>query len=307
MRVVGIAFFFLSLSARAEDALRVRAQITTAPRAVVRLGQLVEQPELLGPDASIVISKGLTANSSERVSPAKLAQVLRPVITRARAEGHELHLVLPARTVITANSHDFNAVNVAAELIQGWQAQCAECRFEIENLNLPQILNIRDWSIKVLPALPRGTFSVALTLDRADAAATTGWVNGRLLVKRRVPVARRLLQMGERVTPDDFAMEFRDTAQAYDGVPNASEVTGRKLRRGVALGDVMWQGTLERDRAIHRGDQVQLRAATTDWEVSLSVVAPQDGFVGDVINFKNTKTNNVVIGRVTGPGQAEIQ
>ena len=293
--------------AGAEDVLRVRAAVTVPPDQPVRLSQLVETPDLLGADATVVVQKGLAAGSSDRVSNARLAGWLRPVIARARAGGSELRLALPPRVIITASTHEFTAATIAAELIEGWRAQCAECRLEIENINLPQVAKVRSWSIKTLPGLPKGPFSVSLELVRDQAAPTIGWVSGRLLVKRRVPVARRLLQVGERLTDGDFAFEYRDTAQAYDGIPGANEVTGRKVRRGVANGDVLWQGALERDRAIHRGDLVQLKASDKDWEISLGVIAPQDAFVGDVVNFKNARTNALVIGRVTGPGQAEIQ
>jgi flagella basal body P-ring formation protein FlgA len=302
-----IALGLTLLTARAEDTLRVRAEASVVAGAPVRLSQLVESTESLGSLGDTVVRDGLAAGSSDVVSGARLNSWFRPIVSKARAEGRVLRLGLPPKLIITASTREFTAATIASELIEGWRSQCGACRLEIEGLNLPQVGRVRAWSIKSLPTLPRGPFSVALEIHRDKAAPTVGWVSGRVLVKRRVPVAKRLLPVGERLRDDDFAFEYRDTAQAYDGIPEQKDLTGHKLVRPIANGDVVWKGSIERERAIHRGDLVQLRASDKDWEVSIGVIAPQDAVVGDVLNFKNTRTNATVVGRVTAPGQAEIQ
>jgi flagella basal body P-ring formation protein FlgA len=64
---------------------------------------------------------------------------------------------------------------------------------------------------------------------------------------------------------------------------------------------------LERERAIRAGEMVQLRTADGDWEVTVSMVAQQDAFIGDIINLKNPKTNNILMGQVTGRGEVELR
>jgi flagella basal body P-ring formation protein FlgA len=39
----------------------------------------------------------------------------------------------------------------------------------------------------------------------------------------------------------------------------------------------------------------------------MSVVAQQDAMIGDVINLKNPKTNNLLTGQVTGFGEVELR
>src|SRR6185312_11684951 len=97
--------------------------------------------------------------------------------------------------------------------------------------------------------------------------------------------------------------EYRDTSFAYDGIPQNDELSGKRLKQSLRAGDILWGSQLERERAVRRGDLVQLRSAEGSWEVSMSVVAQQDGFVGDVISLKNPRSNTMLMGQVTAPGE----
>ena len=44
-----------------------------------------------------------------------------------------------------------------------------------------------------------------------------------------------------------------------------------------------------------------------NWEVSLSVVAQQDAYIGDIVNLKHPKTNTTLVGQVTGQGEVELR
>ena len=297
----------LPLCAQADvkvDALvRVRPRISRAAGREVRLIDLceVEDPALAEALKAIVV-----ATSPAKLGTPELINLFRPVIDRARAGGANVRLNLPKSVEILAG-RDLAPAAVSEELIARWQPACADCRLEIEGLNLPQVPDVRDWSIKGKPELPRGSFSVALELIRAKGAPLVAWVSGRLAQKRRVAVAHRLIQMGERIERADFTFEDRDVAQAFDGLPAEDEIAGRRARRGLRVGEIMYLGTLERERAIHRGDAVRVHLAEAGWDVAITATSPQDAFVGDVVSFKNTKTGNVVVGSVTGPGEAVLR
>ncbi len=72
-------------------------------------------------------------------------------------------------------------------------------------------------------------------------------------------------------------------------------------------GDTLWLGLIEKEKAIRRGELVQVKSGEGLWEVSMTFVAQQDAVVGDVINLKNPKTNNVLTGQVTGFGEVELR
>jgi flagella basal body P-ring formation protein FlgA len=52
---------------------------------------------------------------------------------------------------------------------------------------------------------------------------------------------------------------------------------------------------------------VTVKSGEKNWEVSISVIAQQDAFVGDIINLKHPKTNTVLVGKVTGQGEVELR
>ncbi|MGZ3722859.1 MAG: flagellar basal body P-ring formation chaperone FlgA, partial [Bdellovibrionales bacterium] len=104
-----------------------------------------------------------------------------------------------------------------------------------------------------------------------------------------------------------FTWEFRDTSYAVDGIPTVEDLTGKRLKQGLRVNEILWRGMLERERAIRAGEMVQLKSSEGSWEVTMSMVAQQDAFIGDVINLKNPKNNNILMGQVTGRGEVELR
>src|SRR5262249_1435069 len=117
----------------------------------------------------------------------------------------------------------------------------------------------------------------------------------------------RSLQIGDRVTAQDFSWQYRDTSFALDGAPTAEDLSGKRLKQALASGDVLWKGMLEKERAVRAGDLVELKSTEGIWEVSLNAIAQQDAFIGDVIHLKNPKTNSLLMGQVTGRDEAELR
>jgi flagella basal body P-ring formation protein FlgA len=144
-------------------------------------------------------------------------------------------------------------------------------------------------------------------LIRDNGTLLQAFVSGRLVAKRKVPVALRMIPIGERIEASDVAWEYRDTSYSYDGVPSAEDLVGKRMKQGLRLGDIVFSSLLEKEKAVHRGEMVSVRAGSKGWEVSLNMVAQQDAAVGDTVNLKNPKTNNMLIGEVVGQGEVEIR
>jgi flagella basal body P-ring formation protein FlgA len=43
------------------------------------------------------------------------------------------------------------------------------------------------------------------------------------------------------------------------------------------------------------------------WEVSMSVVAQQDAYVGDVVNLKHPRNGSSLVGKVTAQGEVDLR
>lgn len=292
---------------KADVLLRVRPHVVVPAATEVRLSQLVDTDSLSAASRARLDAVPLfTVEDRREVTSAELMPRLREIVALERAQG-KVHVVVPSVVVIDTKRRVMDRETVAAELTQAWQPLCADCRLSVEDLSLPRVERVRDWSLKIKPELPRGSFSVAIELVRENGAPLPAWVSGRLVAKRRAPVARRALIPLERLQPADFEWEYRDTSSSYDGVPSEDEMVGRRVRQGVRAGDVLFSGLLEKERAVRRGEVVQLRSVEKGWEVSMSAVVQQDGFIGDMVNLKNARSGQTLVGQVTGIGEVELK
>jgi flagella basal body P-ring formation protein FlgA len=300
-----------AVTTQAQVSLRVRPYAVVSPDTEVRLSQLVDaqglSPEGQKRLSEIVLSRAPAHGERQEIANAGLTAALRPVLEAERARSVKVQIVIPKSVTIDTIKREISAEMVTGELIQGWQPLCADCKLEIEGLSLPKVDGIKDWTMKMKAELPRGSFSVPVELIKMNGQALPAWISGRLSVKRKVPVAQRLLGAGERLEAKDIAWEYRDTSFSLDGIPDESELEGKKVKQSVRASDVLWRGNLEKEKAIRRGDLVTVRSADGMWEVSMSVVAQQDAYVGDVVNLKHPRNGSSLVGKVTAQGEVDLR
>ncbi len=300
-----------SLAVGADVLLRVRPHVVVAPEVDVTLEQLVDAQNLSETSRAkmkqLTISKAPAYGERQELSQGGLMEILRDVVAREKTKGQKVHVVVPKTVVVDTIRREISPDQVTSELMQAWQPLCMDCQLQIENLSLPRIETIRDWNLKLRAELPKSTFSIPVDLTKENGAVVPAWISGRLVVKRKVPVAKRLLNIGERLTKDDINWEYRDTTFSLDGAPSEEELPGKKLKQSVRIGDIVWGNLLEKQKAVRRGESVQLRSHDTLWEVSLRAVAQQDADIGDVINLKNPQSNTTLMGEVVGQGEVELR
>lgn len=313
MKFAVVAFIASALSvANADVFIRVRPHVVVTPNSDVMLAQLVHAEGLSRTGTEkmrdTAMSKAPAYGERQELAPASLMEVLRPIVQSERMISKvPVHLVMSKSVIVDTLKRDITADGVSAELLQAWQPLCTDCKLEVEGLSLPAVQGVRDWTLKVKAELPRGSFSIPMDIIRMDRSPVSAWVSGRILVKRKAPVAKRALAPGERVQAADFAIEYRDTSFSTDGIPQDGEIVGRRLRSGARAGDILWASQLEKEKAVRRGETVQVKSSEGMWEVSMTVVAQQDAVIGDIINLKNPKTNNILVGQVTGLGEVELR
>lgn len=304
--------FMLGAAAQAEVMLRVRPHVVVQPNSEVRLAQLVDAQGLSESARAELqaVSLSLAPSDGERqqIANAGLTTLLRPIVQAERGRTREqVHLVVPKTVIIDTLRREIDADEVRAELLQAWQPLCSDCRLEIEGLSVPRVAGIRDWSMRIAAELPRGSFSVPVEITRESGAPQAAWVSGRLLTKKKVPVATRLLNSGDRLQARDVAWEYRDTSFAYDGIPREEDLVGKSVRQGLRAGDIVWTSLIAREKAISRGDLVTVKSGETGWEVSMTVLSTQDAYVGDLVNLKHPKTNAAIVGKVVGQREVELR
>lgn len=292
--------------------IRVRPHVVVPPNSEVHLSQLMDtqglSQESLQKIAAVSVSKAPEYGEKQEIASANIVEILREIVQKERERSKEaVHLIMPKTVIIDTIKRELSADLISNELMEAWQPLCADCKLEIESLSPPVITDVRDWTLKIKPELPKGSFSIPVEIVRETGGPISAWVNGHLVTKRKVPVAKRMINANERLQATDFTWEYRDTSYALDTIPSDDEITGKRLKQTLRASDILWRNLLEREKAVHRGEIVQLKSSAADWEVSLSVIAQQDGYVGDVINFKNPKTNNILVGEVVGQDEVVLR
>lgn len=159
-----------------------------------------------------------------------------------------------------------------------------------------------------LPAhAPRpGPVVVECELVNAQGARHLVAVPCKVFVRRVVPVAAARLPRHRVLEEDDVRwkeMEFSATGCWPEG---ASELTGRRLRRGIEPGAVVLTDLLESVPEVERGDAVDVIVRENGLEVRLEAVALEDGRAGEEIRLRNKDSRRVVRAVVTAPGCAEV-
>ena len=219
-------------------------------------------------------------------------------------------LQIPRQIVIENKGYDLNRDSVESELLANWRTLCSDCQLKVKSLQLPALakeLAHQPWSIENDGKLPRGSFAVRMLVKSDSGRSNVLWINGQLEVRMKVPVLTRAVAMNTRFNEADLTMELRDVTFATDTTPTASEVVGQRARFSMNANDIIWRGSILREKAVQRGQLVKVSVGDENWQVSLQAVTEQDGFVGDTISLRNPQTNRLLTGKVVASGEVEIR
>ena len=142
-----------------------------------------------------------------------------------------------------------------------------------------------------------------LTSDgvRRGAAVAT------LQVQTRYARASRAIARDEAITQDAFeVVNGVLPAIALRRVPAPDEVVGLKARRAIARGEALTSAVLLVPPAVRSGDEVTVKVAIGQVEVTGVAVASGSGQPGDVIRVMQPRTRRLVKARILGPGAVEV-
>ena len=142
-----------------------------------------------------------------------------------------------------------------------------------------------------------------LTTDgvRRGAAVAT------LQVQTRYARASRAIARDEAITQDAFeVVNGVLPAIALRRVPAPDEVVGLKARRAIARGEALTSAVLLVPPAVRSGDEVTVKVAIGQVEVTGVAVASGSGQPGDIIRVMQPRSRRLVKARILGPGAVEV-
>lgn len=132
------------------------------------------------------------------------------------------------------------------------------------------------------------------------------YVPVELSIWRSVVVVTAPIARGQTIAESDLGLEEHDvaTARGYYGHP--SELVGYIARRVLNVRSPVLASQVEAPLQVKRGDKVILTAMLGTLQVKMNGIAEADGRYGDRISVRNSDSQRVIEGRITGPGQVQV-
>lgn len=287
---------------------------------VLKLGDLIRSSGL---DANTVSElNGLSLGDAPRFGETRkfsdrgLSALLRYHLGLKEKElGNDLldqvQLKIPHEVIVEGAGLVVSEAEIKTEVLSKISDACGSCQVEISQMKIGVLRKYpleASWSIRLDNSNIRGPFSakieIVYQLKILDRVPITGTVH----LYRDVPVAQSQLNIGDRVQESDVKFVRREVTTAQDMTPSMAELQNAKLRRGVRANQIVWRGDLERERLIHRGDQVEVFVSQESWKISLKAIAQDSGMIGDRIRVTSlTDHKKTLNGVVIGKGQVELQ
>ena len=122
-----------------------------------------------------------------------------------------------------------------------------------------------------------------------------------------VVVAARPILRGQIITAGNLAKEEREVTrlnQGYFSKPGL--VVGSIAKRSIATHRVILPQSLSTPKLVYKGESISIQAIGSGLSIKAMGIALANGSMGDLIRVKNSKTQRVVEGRISAPGQITI-
>ena len=185
------------------------------------------------------------------------------------------------------------------------------CAYAVECREIPDSIVVPSGALRLVvdpSATPVLRGHVALALEVIVDGVTVRRVMVAAFVRTYASVllAARPLDARAPVGPCDVrTARVETTLWPRRAVADTSALAGKRTKRIIAEGSVIFEELLEQVPLVARGDRVTLRAEAKGVCVSIGAVALEDGRLGAVISLKAACTRDRLKGRVIEAGIVE--
>jgi flagella basal body P-ring formation protein FlgA len=140
--------------------------------------------------------------------------------------------------------------------------------------------------------------------------AARALVPGRTLVATDLEVGRPVVVLTEAlparslVTAASLVIEERAVDVPHDAVESLQGLGLLATNRLLHPGDILRKRDLTKAKLIKRGQRVAVESVGQHFRIASDLIALQDGYLGDQIQFQNIGSDRRVFATVTGAGKA---
>jgi flagella basal body P-ring formation protein FlgA len=133
------------------------------------------------------------------------------------------------------------------------------------------------------------------------------WITAAVRINAEIVTASKRIPQGKRMTSDEVVrtlLEISDLQAGY--FRNLEDVVGKTSRRTFSPGDPITRENVLDPFLIRHGDIVQLRLVRNGIALTSSVIAEQNGRLGDLIRVRNVEFSSILKAKVTGRAEVSI-
>ncbi len=173
----------------------------------------------------------------------------------------------------------------------------------------PLVLPPGSATCEVMPTDPAIIGSRGFTLIfRVDGRVVENLaLHAELQALAPVVVASIDLPRGVKLAPGDVRLVERDLSDIREPYLSVQAVLGKGLRRSLRAGEVLEKGLLVTPPLVHRGDLVTMTVHEGALILTARGAARDNGTLGETIRVSNTSSQKVVMCRVSGPGEVQVE
>jgi flagella basal body P-ring formation protein FlgA len=263
--------------------------------------QILEQLSKLdfGPAEKVLSTKEITAG--------EISKKLRELPEKIEAA---VKIIIPNAIRVKTVPYNLTAPVAEKLLSSKLQLSCPSCIYQIKNCQvapLPELPNGTTAEIETDLAHNKGPSTIKVVYSHQGKVVHRGWVSADIRIKQKVPVATKNLPMGQKITQEEIKFEERDITFVTDSSPSEEQLIGAKTRRTLRAAQVLLYSDIEREKAVNRGESIDVVSVGSDFIVSMKGVAQESGSVGDMIKVLNANSKKIIMGKVSGSGKVEIK
>ena len=232
--LVAVLILFSFLAEAAKTDLIIPEMTSFRWNDSVRLGSIVEgqfaDPEIMNRVYDIIVLPATSKEDIQILTSEQIALSLRQKLSfqdlqRVSLRIPEVVKLKPVRNYIYPQ-------DIKRQIFQTAFQQCA-CDARVDDLKLPTLKNGDEiLEIKIDNSGQKGAGSVLVPmLITTSKGRQQYYATASVQFFKEAPVAKRLLQIGERVNKDDIEMKVVNVSFAKDGVPTADDVVNKQVAR----------------------------------------------------------------------------
>ncbi len=254
----------------------------------------------------IVLS--LTPLEYKKLSKIELIKTVRRELSPYEQECDcEIQLVF-SREGKAKKQKEFSLERVQKELQARLQALCADCIYQVSNLNLlrgqvPKTFS--QWEVQEDLRDTRGAAMVRVYFDEQflNPLVLQGWVR----VQQPVMVLKKAMLKGAIPASPDFEVITRDVTNAHQSFATIKDLLGKELKRSLSEAHVLTLEDVTDKQVVRIGEPVAVEVKKGVILVEMTGIAQKSGKIGDRIPIRVTKTQKQIIAEIVAESRVRFE